>query len=102
MNCLFLGIVLLSNCRKMTQAQSMEVIELMSDDDEESTRKTQTSKVCNNNCVNFKCHSGKDMMMAPSFACAFYGIRLEKKKKKRMICKECFDIALRHQKVILF
>jgi len=82
----------------MAHPQSTEVIELMSDEDEKNTRKTK-SKVCNSNCVNFKCRSGINMKVAPSFACAFYGVSLEK-KKKRIICQECFDAALQHQKVI--
>lgn len=82
----------------MAQAQSTEVIELMSDEDEKSNKKTK-SKMGNSNCVNFKCRSGINMTMAPSFACAFYGVSLEK-KKKRIICKECFDVALQHQRVI--
>lgn len=82
----------------MAQAQNTEIIELMSDEDEKSKKKTR-SKVCNSNCVNFKCRSGINMTVAPSFACAFYGVSLEK-KKKRIICKECFDVALKHQKVI--
>ncbi|XP_071636747.1 histone-lysine N-methyltransferase eggless isoform X1 [Temnothorax longispinosus] len=82
----------------MAQAQSMEIIELMSDEDEDlqSTKKTK-SKGCNSNCVNFKCRSGVNMKAAPSFACAFYGVSLEK-KKNRIICKECFDVALQHQR----
>lgn len=76
----------------------MEVIELMSDEDE-NTGKSK-SKACNSNCVNFKCRSGINMKTAPSFACAFYGVSIEK-KKKRVICKECFDAALQHQRVIL-
>lgn len=83
----------------MAEADSTEIIELMSDEDEESASKTK-SKGCNSNCVNFKCRSGVNMKIAPSFACAFYGVSLEK-KKKRLICQECFDVALQHQKVIL-
>lgn len=82
----------------MAQAQSMEIIELMSDEDEKSEKKTK-SKACNSNCINFKCCSGINMKTAPSFACAFYGVSLEK-KKKRIICQECFDAALVHQRVI--
>ncbi|KAG5343984.1 SETB1 methyltransferase, partial [Acromyrmex heyeri] len=84
---------------KMAQAQSAEIIELMSDEDEKKTRKTK-SKGYNSNCVNFKCRSGINMKVAPSFACAFYGVSLEK-KKKRIICKECFDAALQHQKQLV-
>ncbi|XP_018371406.1 PREDICTED: histone-lysine N-methyltransferase SETDB1 isoform X1 [Trachymyrmex cornetzi] len=83
----------------MAQAQSAEIIELMSDEDEKKTRKTK-SKGYNSNCVNFKCCSGINMKVAPSFACAFYGVSLEK-KKKRIICKECFDAALQHQKQLV-
>jgi len=79
-------------------AQNMEIIELMSDEDE-NTEKPK-SKACNSNCVNFKCRSGINMMVASSFACAFYGVSIEK-KKKRVICKECFEAALQHQRVIL-
>jgi len=82
----------------MAHPQNTEVIELMSDEDEKNTRKIK-SKVYNSNCVNFECRSGINMKVAPSFACAFYGVSLEK-KKKRIICKECFDAALQHQKVI--
>ncbi|XP_012530724.1 histone-lysine N-methyltransferase eggless isoform X2 [Monomorium pharaonis] len=84
---------------EMAQASSMEVIELMSDEDEKSSRKAK-SKVYNSNCVNFKCTSGINMKVAPSFACAFYGVSLEK-KKKRIICQECFDAALEHQKELV-
>lgn len=77
----------------------MEVIELMSDEEEKNTRKAK-SKVYNSNCINFKCRSGINMKVAPSFACAFYGVSLEK-KKKRIICKECFDNALEHQKQLV-
>ncbi|KYM98922.1 PREDICTED: histone-lysine N-methyltransferase SETDB1 [Cyphomyrmex costatus] len=83
----------------MAQAQSAEVIELMSDEDEKKTRKTK-SKGYNSNCVNFKCRSGVNMKVAPSFACAFYGVLIEK-KKKRIICQECFDVALQHQKQLV-
>lgn len=74
----------------------MEVIELMSDEDEN----TEKSKACNSNCVNFKCRSGIDIKIAPSFASAFYGVSIEK-KKKRVICKECFDAALQHQRQLV-
>lgn len=81
--------------------QDMEVIELMSDEDpSEESGKKDKSKTCNTNCINFKCRSGVNMKPAPSFACSYYGITAEKrKKKKRIICKECFDAALEHQKV---
>ncbi|XP_012219332.1 histone-lysine N-methyltransferase eggless [Linepithema humile] len=83
----------------MTQVQDMEVIELMSDD-EENLNQVQ-SKVYNS-CINFKCRSGVNMKLAPSFACAYYGVTIEKKKKKkRMICKECFYTALQHQKQLV-
>jgi len=77
----------------------MEVIELMSDD-EENSKEGYKSKVYNN-CINFQCRSGVNMKPASSFACAYYGVIEKKKKKKRMICKECFYIALQHQKVTL-
>lgn len=84
----------------MTQVQNMEIIDLMSDEDlSDGNAKKDKSKTCNSNCINFKCHSGVNMKLAPSFACAFYGITEKKKKKKRVICKECFDAALEHQKV---
>ncbi|EFN63124.1 Histone-lysine N-methyltransferase eggless, partial [Camponotus floridanus] len=35
-----------------------------------------------------------------SFACAFYGVSIEK-KKKRVICKECFEAALQHQRQLV-
>lgn len=79
----------------------MEVIELVSDDEalEDNTKKeSRTSKICNTNCINFQCSSGFDMKLAPSFACAFYGVNTEK-KKMRMICRQCFNAALEHQKV---
>jgi len=63
--------------------------------------KRPKSKVCNSNCINFKCYSGIDMKLAPSFACAFYGV-IDKKEKKRVICKQCFNAALQHQKVKIF
>ncbi|XP_039301848.1 histone-lysine N-methyltransferase eggless isoform X2 [Solenopsis invicta] len=85
--------------KEPTQAPSMEVIELMSDEDEKNDGKIK-SKVCNSNCVNFKCSSGINMKLAPSFACSFYGVSLEK-KKKRMICEECFNTALKHQKQLV-
>ncbi|XP_070168553.1 histone-lysine N-methyltransferase eggless isoform X1 [Polyergus mexicanus] len=76
--------------------QDMEIIELMSDEDEN----TEKSKVCNSNCINFKCRSGLNMIIAPSFACDFYGVSIEK-KKKRVICKECFDAAMQHQRQLV-
>lgn len=79
----------------------MEVIELVSDDEalEGNTKKeNRSSKICNTNCINFQCSSGFNMKLAPSFACAFYGVNTEK-KKMRMICKQCFNAALEHQKV---
>lgn len=77
----------------------MEVIELISDEEsvDENVKKTK-SEICNSNCINFKCSSGLNMKLAPSFARAFYGAMTEK-KKRRMICKKCFDVALEHQKV---
>lgn len=78
----------------------MEVIELVSDDEAsgDNTQKNRSSIICNSNCVNFECSSGVDMKLAPSFACAFYGVNTEK-KKERMICTKCFIVALEHQKV---
>ncbi|XP_011866930.1 PREDICTED: histone-lysine N-methyltransferase SETDB1 [Vollenhovia emeryi] len=75
-----------------------EIIELMSDEDEESGKK---GNACNSNCINFKCRSGVNMNVAPSFACAFYGASLGKKRKKRVICEECFNVALQHQKLLV-
>lgn len=96
---IFLKFIKVNNFLEMTQVRDMEVIELMSDDEENSNN--VKSKVYNS-CINFKCRSGINMKLAPSFACAYYGVTNEKKKKKkRMICKECFYTALRHQKVIL-
>jgi histone-lysine N-methyltransferase SETDB1 len=86
----------------MMQTQNTEIIELMSDEElpDRNVKRTK-SKVCNSNCINFKCCSGIDMKLAPSFACAFYGV-IDKKKKKRVICKQCFNAALQHQKVKIF
>lgn len=78
----------------------------MISDEEQSDVITKKSKPrgYNSNCINFKCQSGIDMKPAPSFACAYFGVTNEKKKKKRVICKACFNIALQHQQVcaILF
>lgn len=81
----------------------MEVIEIVSDEEvlEKNIKNSKTSKVYNSNCINFKCCSGKDMKPAPSFACSYYGVNIEKKKKQRVICKQCFDIALNHQKQLV-
>ncbi|OAD54674.1 Histone-lysine N-methyltransferase eggless [Eufriesea mexicana] len=80
----------------------MEVIELVSDDEisEDNTKGNKSSKICNTNCINFQCSSGVDMKLAPSFACAFYGVNTEK-KKERMICRKCFNAALEHQKQLV-
>lgn len=80
----------------------MEVIELVSDDEasEDNFKENKSPKICNSNCINFKCTSGVDMKIAPSFACAYYGVNTEK-KKKRVICKKCFEAALEHQKVLV-
>lgn len=75
----------------------MEVIEVMSDDEKTNKKK---SKSCNSDCINFKCKSGVNLKPASSFACAYYGITKEKKqKKRRVICQECFYLALQHQQV---
>lgn len=82
----------------------MEVIELVSDEDQsDEGAKKNKPKAISSNCINFKCQSGIDMKLAPSFACAYFGVT-DKKKKKREICKECFGTALQHQQVcvILF
>ncbi|KAK2580401.1 hypothetical protein KPH14_006152 [Odynerus spinipes] len=81
----------------------MEVIELVSDEEvsDNNIKDSKTSKVCNSTCINFRCYSGKDMKLAPSFACAYYGVNTEKKKKQRLICKQCFDVALDHQKQLV-
>ncbi|KAL0130171.1 hypothetical protein PUN28_002046 [Cardiocondyla obscurior] len=84
----------------MAQANNLEIIELLSDDDEKSTKKIKSER-CNNKCVNFDCRSGVNMKVAPSFACAFYNVSLEK-KKKRIICKECFEKALEQQKQLVY
>ena len=78
----------------------MEIIELVSDDEvsKDNTKRNRSSKIGNTNCINFQCSSGVDMKLAPSFACAFYGVNTEK-KKERMICTKCFNAALEHQKV---
>lgn len=70
-----------------------EVIELLSDDED-----IPKSKSSNAECVNFKCSSGIDMGPAPIFACLYYGANL-KKKKKRVICAQCFEVANQHQQV---
>lgn len=83
----------------MAHAKDMEVIELVSDEDQsDDGAKNNKPKGYNSNCINFKCQSGIGMNLAPSFACAYYGVT-DRKKKKREICKECFDIALQHQQV---
>lgn len=81
----------------------MEVIELVSDEEatEDNTKENKSPKIYNSTCINFQCSSGLDMKVAPSFACAFYGVNTEK-KKKRMICKKCFTASLDHQKVFFF
>ncbi|KAI4479208.1 hypothetical protein M0804_011347 [Polistes exclamans] len=81
----------------------MEVIELVSDEEVSNNKMktTKISKTCNTNCINFKCNSGIDMKPAPSFACAYYSVNTEKKKKPKVICKQCFDIALEHQKKLV-
>lgn len=77
----------------------MEVI-LLSDDEvsEDNMKENKNPKICSITCINFQCSSGVDMRLAPSFACAFYGVNAEK-KKERMICEKCFNAALEHQKV---
>ncbi|XP_076163343.1 SET domain bifurcated histone lysine methyltransferase eggless [Ptiloglossa arizonensis] len=80
----------------------MEVIELVSDEEatEDNTKENKSPKIYNSTCINFQCSSGLDMKVAPSFACAFYGVNTEK-KKKRMICKKCFTASLDHQKQLV-
>ncbi|XP_046146084.1 histone-lysine N-methyltransferase eggless [Osmia bicornis bicornis] len=80
----------------------MEIIELVSDDETQGdkVKRSSGSKICKSNCINFQCSSGMDMKSAPSFACAFYGVNVEK-KKERKICKQCFDAALDHQKQLV-
>lgn len=89
-------------------AQAAVVIDLDSDDEVQTVAKDKDKendgknekKSCNPNCINFKCDSGEDMKPAPSFAIAFYGVNMsKKKKKKRHICKSCLDTALDHQEV---
>lgn len=79
----------------------MEIIELVSDDEQpaEKSRKSKSPKSGSNNCINFKCNSGSNMKLAPSFACVFYG-SAPTKKKMRYICEACFDAAIRHQEVL--
>ncbi|KAL2725053.1 histone-lysine N-methyltransferase eggless-like [Vespula squamosa] len=81
----------------------MEVIELVSDEElpKNKVKTPKISKTCNNNCINFKCNSGVDMKPAPSFACAYYGINTEKRKRPKVICKQCFNMALEHQKQLV-
>ncbi|XP_043284861.1 histone-lysine N-methyltransferase eggless [Venturia canescens] len=74
----------------------LEIIDLDSDEGSSSTTKNnKPAKTCSN-CINFKCSSGLDLKTAPSFACAYYGINLAK-KRKRLICQKCFDKAMEHQ-----
>ncbi|XP_012264079.2 histone-lysine N-methyltransferase SETDB1 [Athalia rosae] len=81
----------------MAGVQDMEIIELVSDEEQHATRnKRVKSKGCTNNCINFKCKSGVNMKPAPSFACLFYG-STSNKKKKHQICEECLDVVLNHQ-----
>ncbi|XP_058793331.1 histone-lysine N-methyltransferase eggless isoform X2 [Phymastichus coffea] len=84
----------------MSNTKPAEVIDLDSDDDVQTVQKDK-KKSCNTNCINFTCTSGQDMRPAPSFAIAFYGVNTTKKKKKRHICKICFDIALNHQEQLV-
>ena len=82
-------------------AKPTEVIDLDSDEDTKAlTKKSADKKVVNANCVNFKCTSGVEMSPASSFACAFYGVNMQK-KKKRSICKVCLEKFLDHQEVSL-
>lgn len=79
----------------------MEVIELVSDEElpNDKVKSPEISKTYNSNCINFRCKSGFDMKPAPSFACAYYGINTDKRKRVKVICKQCFNVALEHQKV---
>lgn len=84
--------------KKMAQADA-EIIELISDDDSEDEKKNDKKlKTCNSNCINFQCTSGMSMKTAPTFACTFYGANTSK-KKKRIICEQCLNIAIEHQQV---
>ncbi|XP_014205106.1 histone-lysine N-methyltransferase eggless [Copidosoma floridanum] len=78
-------------------AKAAVVIDLDSDDDQSEKGK---KKPCNTNCINFKCSSGVDMRPTTSFACSFYGVNMQK-KKKRFICKACLDAALDHQEQLV-
>ncbi|XP_012288677.1 histone-lysine N-methyltransferase eggless [Orussus abietinus] len=85
----------------MAQVQETDVIELGSDEEiKKAKKKDKSSKPCHSNCINFECRSGVDMVMAPSFACAFYGVNTAK-KKKRLICQTCFNNALEHQQKLV-
>ena len=76
-----------------------EIIELISDDDSENEKKNDKKlKTCNTNCINFQCTSGLNMKTATTFACTFYGVNITK-KKKRIICEQCLNIAIEHQQV---
>ncbi|KAJ8687450.1 hypothetical protein QAD02_023244 [Eretmocerus hayati] len=82
-------------------AKVAEIINLDSDDDEVLIEeKEKKKKSCNANCINFKCSSGVDMRLAPTFACSYYGVNMTK-KKKRFICRICLDIALDHQEQLI-
>lgn len=80
-------------------SKEQEVIELVSDDEDSAKSSKSKSSALSSQCINFKCKSGKDMIPSPSFALAFYGANTVKKKKRR-ICKVCFEEALEYQKVI--
>lgn len=80
--------------------KEQEVIELVSDDEDSTKSNKLKCSALSIQCINFKCKSGKDMIPSPSFALAFYGANTVKKKKRR-ICKVCFEEALDYQKVKL-
>lgn len=78
-----------------------EVIELISDEETEDSKKDdKQKKTCNANCINFQCNSGVNMKIAPTFACTFFGANTAK-KKKRLICEKCLNDSIQHQQVLV-
>ncbi|KAL7299254.1 hypothetical protein TKK_0007844 [Trichogramma kaykai] len=77
----------------MATSKVTEVINLDSDDDNAENEEKKT----NAKCINFECNSGKlKLKSPPPFACAFYGVN-NNEKKKLYICQECLNTALEHQ-----
>ncbi|XP_024937729.1 histone-lysine N-methyltransferase eggless isoform X2 [Cephus cinctus] len=88
----------------MAELKGTEVIELDSDEGEIQIRnenlKRKDIAPCHGNCINFVCTSGLNMKIAPSFACAYYGVN-RCKKKKRLICEKCFEDSITHQQQLV-